>query len=467
MNLLCFDISSGGVSAALLNSQLEPASTGESQWHLATDAEGAATLPADAVADHLKKAIAALNPDAAAPIDAICIGAFMHNCVLLDETDHPITPVFTWLDRRGETSLDYLRSRLGDRFHKITGCHYHPMFPVFKLAAIRAGEPNLFRKAKRIVSVKSLLVHRLTGMWFEDYGMASAAGLFNVTESDWDSEILDALGVDRSHLPAVASMTEIVGKVTKEAASEFGLRAGVPVILGSGDGFLANIGSECEQPAKIAVSLGTSAVARQMLNRPVLDASLGTFCYLAREQSYLFGCAGSNGGNVLDWGRRIFGALKDVQASEQPPVFIPLLNGERSPDWNPNLTGSWHGLTSRHTSADLARSILEGVIFNLGHFVEIVQRASGEGIEDVVLSGNGFLQPDAAPILAQIVGIPTHRLRIPGLASLRGAGICALRALSQRIPPLDLEAVSPAQDPRILQRYADYRRLREAAARRL
>jgi gluconokinase len=290
--------------------------------------------------------------------------------------------------------------------------------------------------------------------------MASASGLVNITRSDWDDEILGALDVDRKQLPPLASLTDIVGNLTPDAATEFGLKAGVPVILGSGDGFLSNIGSDCEQPHKIAVSLGTSAVARQMMNRPVLDSSFGTFCYLSDKASYLLGCAGSNGGNVLDWGRRIFGELRDGEASEPPPIFIPLLNGERSPDWNPNLTGSWHGLTSRHTSADLGRSILEGVIFNLAQFVEIVQRASGEQIECVVLSGNGFLQAAAAPILAGIVGIPTRRLQPPGLASLRGAGVCALRALSQPVPPPDLETVSPVTDPQISQRYADYRRLR-------
>ena len=51
-------------------------------------------------------------------IDAICIGTFLHSCVVLDEADRPLTPVFTWLDQRGENGLTIVRTRLGDRFHE-------------------------------------------------------------------------------------------------------------------------------------------------------------------------------------------------------------------------------------------------------------------------------------------------------------------------------------------------------------
>src|SRR5262249_29619537 len=149
------------------------------------------------------------------------------------------------------------------------------------------------------------------------------------------------------------------------------------------------------------------AVARQTLTRPVLDISAGTFCYRADGDAYLVGCAGSNGGNVLDWGRRLLGDAKETEVIHDPPIFIPLLHGERSPDWNPRLTGSWHGLTAQHTASDLSRSILEGVIFNLASYVEILERTSKEQTTDLVLSGNGFLDPMAAPILASVGGKST------------------------------------------------------------
>jgi len=454
MNLLCFDISSGGISAVLFDSNLNSSQLIEVPWN------PEAALAVDTISQSFKHAIRSLNLQTAPAIDAICIGTFMHSCTLLDESDQPLTPVFTWLGDDDESGLQYIRSRIGDRFHERTGCRYHPMFPIFKLAAIRLNEPELFGRTKRVVSLKSLLVHWLTGSWMEDHGTASASGLFSVREGGWDSELMDLLGITQDHFPTIASRTEIVGRVTPSAAALFDLKAGVPIVAGSGDGFLANIGSGCEEPSKIAVTLGTSGVARQTLKQPVLEASAGTFCYMADKDAFLLGCAGSNGGNVLDWGRRIFGALKDIEVSENPPIFIPLLHGERSPDWNPHLTGSWHGLSSQHQAADLSRSILEGVIFNLAHFVEIVQKTSGKRATDLVLSGNGFLQPMSAPILAAVTGISTWMPARSGMASLRGAGICALRALAAPTPELQLNRILPPSDSKTVERYRRYRTLR-------
>jgi gluconokinase len=464
MNLLCFDMGSGGISAAILNSNLEAERFADNQWVLETDKHGAATLSVEEIVDRFKRAIRSVDVTSTEPIDAICIGTFLHSCVVLDEADRPLTPVFTWLDQRGENGLTIVRTRLGDRFHEITGCRYHPMFPVFKLAAMQASEPELFSRAKRIGSIKSLLLNRLTGTWIEDHGTASASGLFDIRRADWASEVLNILSLDRKHLPKIAGRAEVIGYVTPNAAADYGLKEGIPVVTGSGDGFLANMGSDCEAPERITVTLGTSAVVRQTLDRAVVDPAAGTFCYRADENAYLLGCAGSNGGNVLDWGRRVLSIAGQQESAQDPPIFIPTLHGERSPEWDPRLKGSWHGLTARHTAADLWSSILEGVMFNIAHYIEIVQQTSGKTATDLVLSGNGFLDPKAASILANVVRLSTWMPTTPGLASLRGAGICALRALGESTPALSVDRVTPLTDARLLQRYRDYRRLRGPSA---
>jgi gluconokinase len=459
MTILCFDISSGGISAALFSPKLEFTKLTENQWKLEPDDSGAATLSIHTVVERFRQVIRELA--IAEPVEAVCIGTFMHNCVLLDDAGKPLTPVFTWLDRRGEKGLEYLRSRLGDRFHERTGCRFHPMFPVFKLATLYVDDPNLIANARRVVSIKTFLTHRLTGVWVEDHGLASASGLYNVTSGDWDPGLLGMVGLKRENLPDISSRSAVTGRVIRDAANEFGLPEGIPVVNGSGDGFLAHMGSDCETAERISVSLGTSAVARQALSSPLLDSSSGTFCYKSDPNSYLLGCAGSNGGNVLDWGRSIFGDL-EAEGSGDVPILIPLLHGERSPEWNSRLTGSWYGLKARHTAADLGRSVLEGVVFNLGHYVEILQRTSEEKASDIVLSGNGFLHPLAAPILAAIAGVSVSMPSNPGLASLRGAGLCALRALD--LPPTQLRAerVTPIGDVAIAERYRQYKELRLA-----
>jgi sugar (pentulose or hexulose) kinase len=256
----------------------------------------------------------------------------------------------------------------------------------------------------------------------------------------------------------------MIGRITRQTMHAFGLPETAAVINGSGDGFLANLGSECESAERISVTLGTSGVARQTLDQGVFDPAAGTFCYKAAERDYLLGCAGSNGGNVLDWARSIFGAAcRDAaSAGDDVPIFIPLLHGERSPDWNPQLAGSWHRLRSQHTASDLSRSVLEGVVFNLAHFVDIVQKTSGRRGYQVVLSGNGFLDPLAASILAAVVDHSVLLPEQPGLASLRGSAVSALRGLGSPVPPLKLKEVAPMAGNKIRDRYGLYRSFRSS-----
>lgn len=457
MTALCFDISSGGVSAALFNSKFEVVNHAKSQWHFRTDKAGAATLSIEMILERLQIVLKDLN--ATEPAEAIGIGCFMHNCVLLDAGDKPLTPVFTWLDQRGGEGVTYVRSRLGDRFHERTGCRYHPMFPVFKLAALHLRDRALIARAKRVVSAKAFLVHRLTGVWIEDHGMASSSGLYDLSTSDWDPALLELVGLKSDQVPPVASRTRIVGRVTREAAAEFGFAEGTPVINGSGDGFFAGVGSDCETPSRISATLGTSAVARQALPKPVLHHSSGTFCYEADENQFLLGCAGNNGGNVLDWGRSIFGDLNG-EAVEDLPIFIPLLHGERSPEWDPRLKGSFRDLTAHHTAGNMGRSVLEGVVFNLEFFMEIIQETSGRRVSEIVLSGSGFLNSAAPHILASIAGVPVLMPADPGIASLRGAAVCVFQALGRAVPPLDTVKVSSLSDARIAARYQRYKELR-------
>ncbi len=46
-------------------------------------------------------------------------------------------------------------------------------------------------------------------------------------------------------------------------------------------------------------------------------------------------------------------------------LFHPYLSGERAPLWNPDVSGSFFGLTLSHKKEHMIRAALEGVIYNL------------------------------------------------------------------------------------------------------
>lgn len=455
MNVLCFDIATGGLTAALFNEKLEASRVIEKPWRIRLQPDGAAVLPVSV----FEQAIFGIA--AGIPADAIAFSAFMHSLVAVGDAGRPLTPIFTWMDTRGTGEVERIRAEFGGDFHRRTGCRFHPMFPVFKLAALRI--PGV----RRIAGAKAFAIAMLTGNWIEDHGTASATGFYNIGKADWDDDILRCIGVDRSSFLTLVERDRIVGYVTGEASSRFGVREGTPVVAGSGDGFLANLGSGCEDPSRFAATLGTSASVRQILPCAVFDETPGAFCYRATMNSFLLGCAGSNGGNVLDWARSTLGGLPTAQAKRiDLPAFIPHLHGERSPEWNPLLTARWEGVTAQHTRADLAHAVLDGVVFNLAHYCEILSAVSGRAPSQVVLSGNGFRAPLTASTLASVLDAQVLQPPDQGLASLRGAAICGFRALGVDVSAAPLlqssKTVEPDNADEVRFRYRRYREFRSS-----
>ena len=442
MDVLCFDVASGGVSGARIDEHLNVVAQAESPWKLT------AITPPDIQSAFRRVADALRIGNGAA---AISIASFMHGFLVTDEAGLPVSPVFTWLDTADEALVERIRAQMGPDFHQRTGCRFHPMFPVFKLAGMKVSP------SQKVVSPKAWLVQTLTGEWAEDFGMASASGLLNIHTGEWDPGILGSIALNSASLPHIADRETIIGKAE-----------GVPVINGSGDGFMTALGSLGETLGGIAVTLGTSASARTFIRHPVLSETSGTFCYRANGVSYLLGCAGNNGGNVLEWGRQRFGPLKFDPESDNVPIFLPTLNGERSPDWNSKLRASFQDISNSVTQETLKQSILEGVVFNLAHYTELLNAPSSAS--QVVLSGNGFLERAAGRILASVIRAEVLQPADVGLATLHGLAVAAWRALGHDPMPAletvmkEAARVAPFTNRGgLAERYERYKQLRARA----
>ncbi len=427
--VLAVDLASGGASAALIDRSLTPLRVSEIGWRFSEDGKGSATLSPEIAGKALTRSIRS-SIEGFPPPEAIVLSSMMHTLLVRDDHGRTKSEVFTWLDRQGGEAVGQVEEALGKQFLSRTGVRFHPMFPVFKLAWLRSRAPAMFAGGHCFGSLKSSVLEELTGQKVEDTSSASASGLLNLESGEWDSEVLELLHLTPAALPRLVDPAEIAGHLKPEAADRLGLPPDLPVVAGGGDGFLANIGSGCGNATHIAVTCGTTASVRKLVWEPVVDPDAGTFCYRFDQTHFLLGCASNNGGNVLDWGRQVLAGLEFSEgAAPAPPLFIPFLRGERSPFWDSRLRAEWHELTGEHDIRDLRRAVVEGLAFHLAVYVEQVDRVSGLCSDTAVLSGNGFMEPALASLLASVI---PQRIRIPhaaGLATLRGAARCAFRAL--------------------------------------
>jgi gluconokinase len=373
----------------------------------------------DAVVAATRGALAAAR-DAGVEVAGLSFSTAMHSLVGLDGDDAPITELVTWADQRAAPQAERLRAERPE-LHDRTGTPLHPMSPLTKLVWFSENEPELCARAARWVGVKELVVARLTGEWVTDHSVASGTGLMNLAALEYDTEALEVAGVTAAQLPALAPAKHTMS-LSAAGAEALGAAPDLPLVLGAGDGPLANLGVGAVKPGVAACSIGTSGALRLMVERPVIDSARRLFCYALTEGRWLVGGAINNGGVVLQWagdalapelGEHDEAELLEIAAAAPPGsdalVMLPYLLSERAPHWSTLPRGAYVGLTRAHRREHLVRSALEGVCQQLA-LVLASLRDAGNEVREIRATG-GFARSDLwrqmlCDALGQPVGFP-------------------------------------------------------------
>ena len=353
-------------------------------------------------------------------VAAIGLSSAMHGVLAVDAQGEPVSSVITWMDRRANTVAEgWRRDGTAARLYERTGAPMHPMLPLAKLAWVREHDTALFAAAARFVGLKELVVHRWTGEWVVDHGIASATGMLDLRTRDWDAAALELAGVGRERLSTPAPPSTALRAFRPAIARELGLGVNTAVVLASADGPLANIGSGAGECREVALTLGTSGAVRVLSNAPLLDAHQRTFCYCADDRRYVVGGPTSSAGASLDW---VFALLLDEipkdqrfgravsLAEERPPgsdgvTVLPFFAGERAPYWRADLRGLLAGLDLSHDRRSLLRASLEGVVFGVASVYAVV-RELAPGTQRLLLSGGLTKSPLVRGLLADIFEVP-------------------------------------------------------------
>ncbi|MEO1145554.1 MAG: gluconokinase [Cyanobacteria bacterium J06638_22] len=328
----------------------------------------------------------------------ICFSAAMHSLIAVDSNGDPLTQSITWADRRSARWVNTIREKYDSKaiYHR-TGTPIHSMSPFVKLVWLKHEQPDLFRQAAKFISIKEYILYRWLGEYVVDYSIASATGLLNMQTLNWDEEALEIAGIYPDQLSRIVPTTCQLTPIHAKYAEQMGVPTQLPIIVGSSDGPLANLGVGAISPGVVAVSVGTSGAIRTVLDHPRTDPDEHLFCYALTEKHWVVGGAVNNGGLILRWVRDNLGETEvntahlleadpynilTAIAATVPPgaeglIFHPYLAGERSPLWDSNARGSLFGLALHHQKAHIIRAVLEGVVFNLKLVLNALQGVTG------------------------------------------------------------------------------------------
>lgn len=401
----------------------------------------------------LAAALDALRELASEDVRAIALTGAMHSIMGLDADLSPVTDALSWADNRAIEQTERLRgTEEGRALHQATGAPIHSFTPLMKLAWFHE---NGVRAAKWC-EIKDFVHLHLTGALINEHSSGSGTGLMNVHTLQWHEPSLEFAGVTADQLPPLVEPTHS----TPLTAVIPGLRPGIPVIVGGGDGPLGNLGVGAASPGAGAVSLGTSGALRVAQLGPGVDDEGRTFSYAIGEGLWVRGGAISNGGVVAQWAAETFGIpvgdllAQAADVDSDGLVALPYLLGERAPWWDPTAHAALLGLRREHTPQQITKALVEGVCQQLALVLDAVPH-----VESLRITGGAFRAPIWAQTLANTLGMPLHLTEDSG-GSAVGAALLAWRALGE-IESLTVDLVRPTQtitpDEGLVERYANAR----------
>ena len=365
----------------------------------------------------LETAVAALrakSPKAWAQLRGIGLSGQMHGAVVLDAADEPLRPAILWNDGRATAECRELTQAVPN-IGNLAGVDAMPGFLAPKLIWLRHHEPAVFAKIARVMLPKDYLRLRLTGEFATDMSDAAGTLLLDVERRAWSARLLEAAGVTQDQLPRLLEGPEPSGTLASQLAVAWGLPAGVVVAAGGGDAACGAIGIGAVEEGEAFVSLGTSAqyVVVRDAHRPLPGAGIHAFCHAVPGRWFQM-AALLNGASAAGWIARALGRsdidalMQETETAFRGPadvIFLPYLQGERTPHNDPKAKGVFFGLHGGITSTDLVQAVLEGVAFSVADAqAALVAAGADPGLPSVI--GGGARNKFWMKLLAAVLGRP-------------------------------------------------------------
>ncbi|MBA2278232.1 MAG: FGGY-family carbohydrate kinase, partial [Chloroflexia bacterium] len=341
-------------------------------------------------------------------IGAVAVSAIGPCLLPVDDTGKPLRAgILYGVDSRATAEIGWLNERFGEEaLFDLGGMALTSQAIGPKILWLRRHEPEVFARARKMLTASSYLVYKLTGEYVIDrHTGAHSNPLVDIETLEWDDRFAEPI-VELDKLPALRWSTEIAGTVTASAAEETGLAEGTPVTAGTVDAAAEALSVGVVEPGDMMVMYGTTMFFILVTDRPVPDARMWATGYVLPGTYDVAGGMATTGaltrwfrdelGGVeraaeADGGPNAYAALADlaakVPAGADGLVCLPYFAGERTPINDPDARGVFAGLTLSHTRGHLYRALLEGTGYGVRHNLETLREMGAEPKRLVAVGG--------------------------------------------------------------------------------
>lgn len=465
--VITIDVGTSSTRAILYDSQgvIVDGCVAQRANHAETSADGGAVFHAEDLFATLVEVVDQVVVSAGNRVNqvgAVAMDTLVGNVLGVDADGAALSPVYTYADTRNSSDAQALRRELGAdgmaAAHERTGCLIHSAYLPARFRWLNRTRPELLSDAWRWVSVGEYAYFRLFGAWRVSYSVAAWSGLLNRRELVWDSEWLEMLPVTEDDLSPLGDLNTPMMGLRDEWRQRWPALADVPWLLAIGDGAAVNVGSGCDSPEHVALTVGSTGAMRVVVDPDLARMPEGLWLYRVDGGRGLLGGATTEGGNLFGWLRDTLAlpsadelerALQGKAPDGHGLTVLPFISGERAPGWREDARATVSGISLHTRPDDIVQACLEAIAYRFAIiYGRIAPNLPAGQRHDIIASGGGLLGSRAwMQIFADVLGEPVNAFQ-EREATSRGLALLALEHLDvidrpSALPPETGETYEP------------------------
>lgn len=417
-----------------------------------------------------KQTLAQLSAEQRADIVGISVTTFGVDGAIFDKHGKQLYPIISWKCPRTLPVMENLSSLIDvEKLYQRNGVGHYSFNTLFKLLWLKQHQPELFAQAESFLFISSILTYRLTGVQSTDRTMAGTSMMTNIAQDDWDDEVLNLLGLEKRHFPAMKSAGERIGTLNADLAAELGLSPTIPVISAGHDTQFAIFGSGAAYNQPV-LSSGTWEIlmARTQQAKPQWQQAQNGLTIEFDSQAGCFnpGVQWVSSG-VMEWiGRTFFSDVANSDAyyptmigeGEQVPAGANGVQLQGRFDGTTHQTGTIAGLSMHKTRGEIYRAGLEYMAHRLKDGLALLEQVGQFKAESLICVGGGSKNRLWNQIRADVLNLPIDvvdfsETTVLGAAmfTFTGAGVFDnVQAAQQAMKPA-IKRVEPSEDVKVYQ----------------
>ena len=329
-------------------------------------------------------------------IKSVGIDGQSWSAIMIDKNGEVLFDNPIWMDTRAAQICEDIKNSVGEKaVFELCGNPVAPTYTAPKIIWFKRNYPEIFNKTYKVLQSNSYIIYKLTGKLTQDFSQCYGLCFYDMRKKTWDKSMAKSLDINIDLMPDIYNCHDLVGAVTKEAASLTGLCEGTPVVAGGLDAACGTLGAGVISNGETQEQGGQSGGMSICLESYKAHEKL-ILCHHVVPGKYLLQGGTVGGGASYKWLRENFFqdlsfSEMDNLASQVSPgsdgvIFLPYMAGERSPIWDSNAKGVFYGFDFAKTKAHFIRSVMEGVAYSLQHNIET---ANGTGSVINTLRANG------------------------------------------------------------------------------